>query len=104
MGQGAQPGTPATVPNPGGRMPTWPAGQHTPQPAAANVPPLQVVQALGAVLPAVATKRPAGHGAQAVAPVPPPSKEPGAQVEHAVAEEATDPAAHVEQPLPVAGA
>ena len=104
MGHGAQPGTPATVPNPGVRMPTWPARQHTPHPAAANVPALQGAQALGAVLPAVATKRPAGHGVQAVAPVPPPSNVPGAQVEHAVAEEATDPAAHVEQPLPVAGA
>jgi hypothetical protein len=75
-----------------------------PHPAAANVPALQAVQALGAMLPSVATKRPAGHGVHAVAPVPPPSKDPGAQLEHAVAEEATEPAAHVEQPLPVVGA
>ena len=73
-GQGAQLGSPATDPKPGVMMPTNPMGQHVPQPSAeAKVPAGHITQSLGAVAPAVAAKRPAAQGVQAVAPVPPAS-------------------------------
>jgi hypothetical protein len=50
-----------------------PVEQQVPQPAAAYVFAPQMAQSLGAVLPAAAVKRPAGHGVHAAAPVPPPS-------------------------------